>query len=352
MKSKYLLTGLLILLIAVGVAACAGPEGPAGPAGPPGPAGPEGPEGPPGPEGPAGSEGPAGPAGESVAAEVTCIQCHNETTIITGKQTAWEESLHGTGESYIRGTSAGCAGCHSGGAFKEMIAAGLMPNEVEQGDTNPTRQDCRACHEIHMTYTGEDWALTTTDPVTLFAFEGVTYDGGTGNLCSNCHQPRRQISEPDAEGNIEVDIRFGPHHGPQSAMLLGIGGAGEVSGSASAHALTVENTCVACHLGETGTHSFESNVANCLGCHADIEDFDVNGLQTEVEGLLTELKDLLIANGLWSAEEDELIPGIYPAAQAEALWNYILIEVEDSSMGVHNPGYTKALLEASIEALK
>ena len=29
-----------------------------------------------------------------------------------------------------------------------------------------------------------------------------------------------------------------------------------------------------------------------------------------------------------------------------------MIEIEDGSLGVHNPGYTKALLEASIAALK
>jgi hypothetical protein len=33
------------------------------------------------------------------------------------------------------------------------------------------------------------------------------------------------------------------------------------------------------------------------------------------------------------------------------LWNYIYISHEDESMGVHNPGYTRALLDWSIEAL-
>jgi len=204
-----------------------------------------------------------------------------------------------------------------------------------------------------MTYTGEDWALTTTDPVTLYAFEGVTFDGGEGNLCANCHQPRRQIAEADADGNIEVDsTHWGPHHGPQSAMLLGVGGAGEVEGSPSAHASMVENTCVSCHLGEGAGHTFEPSVAACQSCHADIEDFDVGGAQTEVDGLLEELKTALVAKGLWSEEEDEPVVGTYPAAQAQALWNYILIAVEDSSHGVHNASYTKALLEASIAALK
>ena len=104
-----------------------------------------------------------------------------------------------------------------------MIAEGLGPNEVEEGDPNPTRQDCRACHQIHTEYTAADWALETTAPVALYAFEGVTYDGGKGNLCVNCHQPRRSIAEADAAGNINVSsTHWGPHHGPQSAMLLGV----------------------------------------------------------------------------------------------------------------------------------
>ena len=60
----------------------------------------------------------------------------------------------------------------------------------------------------------------------MYAF-GETYDGGAGNLCGNCHQPRRAIADADADGNIEItSTHWGPHHGPQTAVLLGIGGAG------------------------------------------------------------------------------------------------------------------------------
>ena len=343
MKIKHLVLATFILVLALALAACAGSEGPAGPQGPAGPAGPEG------PAGPAGSAGEGG--GAMAASDLTCTECHNETTIITGKKAAWEDSIHGTGEAFVRGTSAGCAGCHSGGAFKEMIAAGLNPSEVESGDPNPTHQDCRTCHQIHMTYTGEDWALTTTDAVTLYAFEDATFDGGGGNLCANCHQPRRVM---EAEGGIVnwSSTHYGPHHGPQSAMLLGIGGAGDAAeGSPSAHATMVADTCVTCHVGENDDHSFAPNVASCLGCHADIEEFDFSGLQTEVEEKLAELADLLVAKGMWDAETGEPVVGEYPEADAAAMWNYVLIHHEDSSRGVHNPAYTKALLDWSIAQL-
>jgi hypothetical protein len=285
-----------------------------------------------------------------MAADLTCTECHNDTTIITGKKAAWEESLHGTGEAYVRGTSAGCAGCHSGGAFKAMVAAGQTPAEVEAGDGNPTHQDCRTCHEIHTTYTGDDWALTTDAAVTLFAFEDATYDGGAGNLCATCHQPRRTMAPDVVDGVVNwSSTHYGPHHGPQSAMLMGIGGEG-VEGKAAAHYSMVEDTCVACHVGEGDDHSFEPSVAACQGCHADIEDFDFSGLQTEVAGLLTELEEALKAAGMMD-EEGEVVVGEYPEAKAAAMWNFVYIAHEDKSLGIHNPAYTRALLEASLAAL-
>ncbi|MFH1716829.1 MAG: cytochrome c3 family protein [Planctomycetota bacterium] len=281
-----------------------------------------------------------------------CMSCHNDTTVITDKQTGMSEAVHGTGESYGRGTSAGCAGCHSGGAFSKMVAAGLTPDTVEAGDPNPTRQDCRTCHQVHTSYTVADWALETTAPVKLYAFEDKTYDGGKGNLCANCHQPRRLIAAPDADGNINVSSsHWGPHHGPQSAMLLGQGGAGDVIGNPSAHAMLVRDTCVTCHIGKDNSHTFEAVMSSCLDCHQDAEDFDIDGVQTEVEALIAQVRDLLVAKGLLD-EEGHPIVGIYPAAQASALWNYIFIVIEDGSLGVHNPLYTKALLEASIAALQ
>jgi len=284
--------------------------------------------------------------------DLTCAECHNDTTLISGKETAWGESLHGTNASFLRATSAGCAGCHSGGGFAAMVAAGQNPGSVEAGDPNPTRQDCRACHQIHTTYTGEDWALRTTDPVALFAIEGATFDGGKGNLCANCHQPRRGF--PAAENGVITGIteHWGPHHGPQSAMLLGVAGAG-AEGTPSSHASMVEDTCVGCHLGEGGSHAFTANIAACEACHPGAENFDINGLQTEVQAQLDELGDALVAAGVLSENTPDGHPTVEEAPEgvATALYNWLYIAHEDKSLGVHNPAYTRALLEASFAAL-
>ncbi len=287
-----------------------------------------------------------------LAQENACTDCHNDTTVITGKKTGWSESMHGTGESYGRGTRAGCAACHSGGAFSDMVAAGLTPNTVEVGDPNPTRQGCRTCHQIHTSYTVADWALETYAPVALFALEGVTYDGGKGNLCVNCHQPRRAIADADPNGVIRVtSTHWGPHHGPQSTMLLGKAGGGDVIGFPSAHAMLVRDTCVTCHIGQDDSHTFEPVMSACVVCHPDATNFDIKGVQTEVEGLIAQVGDLLVAKGLLD-EEGHPVVGDYPAAESSALWNYIYIVFEDGSLGVHNPHYTKAMLEAALVALK
>ncbi len=278
-----------------------------------------------------------------------CMACHNDTTVITGKKTAMSESMHGIGESFGRGTRAGCAGCHSGGAFSDMVAAGLTPDTVEVGDPEPTRQSCRACHQVHTGYTVADWALETTAPVALYALEGAIYDGGKGNLCVNCHQPRRQIAAADPNDNIAVtSTHWGPHHGPQSTMLLGTGGAGGVAGVPSFHYRLVDDTCVACHIGPDMVHTFEAVESSCDECHAPEDDID--GAMAAVDALIAELHDLLEAKGLY--HDGHPVVGVYPVAEASALWNYIFIAVEDGSSGAHNPPYTKALLEASIAALQ
>ena len=286
-------------------------------------------------------------------AALTCAQCHNHSNLITGKETEWAESVHGTGTNYLRGTEAGCAGCHSGNAFAMRIAAGLNPDQVTEGDPDPTRQDCRACHMIHETYTMADFALRTTKPVTLFAVAGATFNGGEGNLCANCHQPRRD--GPVAVNGIITGItsHWGPHHGPQSAMLLGVAGAGVV-GSPSGHYGAVPNTCVQCHMGSGLDHHFEPSITTCQKCHPGATNFDINGVQTEITALSDSLGAELLAAGLINVNSPDGHPTVTsaPEGQGIALYNWLYVAHEDKSLGVHNPDYARALLEKGIAEME
>lgn len=337
-NTKLFLLLAVMATLALVMTACAGEAGPEGPAGPPGPAG------------PVGAAGPAGAAGADAEAAGACQDCHNDGSELASKVFAWEETKHGIGEAAVyAGGRSGCTGCHSGASFSDMVAAGQTPEEFE-GVTAVTKQDCRACHQVHTTYTGADWALETTAEVAMYPFEGVSYDGGKGNLCAQCHQARRPIEEP-VDGNREItSTHWGPHHGPQANMLLGIAGASVAEGKPGAHYNMVEDTCVACHVGEGANHTFEPDVAACQGCHADIEDFDFSGLQTEVQAMLDELKEGLVALG-YLDEAGHPVVSAGPAAEVAAAWDYIYIAIEDKSLGVHNPAYTKALLQAALDAL-
>jgi hypothetical protein len=116
----------------------------------------------------------------------------------------------------------------------------------------------------------------------------------------------------------------------------------------------VENTCVGCHMGENQSHTFEPDVAACQECHSGAENFDINGLQTEVQAQLDELGEALVAAGVLSENTPEGHPTVTEAPEglATALYNWIYIAHEDKSLGVHNPAYTQALLDAAFAALE
>jgi hypothetical protein len=347
-KKMFVLAGVLIVTMFV-LAACAGPAGPAGPQGP---------------AGAAGATGPQGPAGEAPkAADLSCTACHNDTSVLEGKIYTWEESKHGTaGLAWAEeaGNQA-CAGCHEGSSFVQRIVAGqdfaayAAAKDITLPDATP--QTCRTCHTIHTTYTTDDFALRTVAPVAM-VISKQTFDKGMGNLCVNCHQARRYMANfasKDAAGaaiagKIDVSTRFNPHLSNQADMMLGVGGGGTVTGSPSAHYTMTTDSCVTCHLGGTANHTFKAQVSACVACHADATSTDVNGAVTAIQVKFDALKAALIAaKQLDDAGSPIAVKGVDEAV-AFPLWVYGYI-MEDGSMGVHNPKYANALLDAALTAL-
>jgi hypothetical protein len=189
--------------------------------------------------------------------ELTCTECHNDTTLIVSKDAQFRKlSVHGTGEAFVRGEGTDCAGCHGTEGAKARITAGLPPHDASVvGVTNVSPFDCRTCHQIHTTIPS-DFALTGDAQPAAMEKTGGTFDGGKGNLCANCHQIRNDL--PVAlEGNVDLgtDTRFGTHYGVEAQMLLGEGGMG-VTGSPSPHYAGVEDTCVGCHMGPDRNHTY------------------------------------------------------------------------------------------------
>jgi hypothetical protein len=101
------------------------------------------------------------------------------------------------------------------------------------------------------------------------------------------------------------------------------------------------------------------NTAACASCHGSLQNFDVNGAQTEIEEMLVVLADLLPkVEGNPTAVAPLYNPGSRGSATREmtgaeinAAWNYLFVE-EDLSEGVHNFVYARKLLADATKSLK
>ncbi len=321
-----------------------------------GPAGPQGPQGPKGEDGINGTDGTAG-----------CIQCHDNSQVFEAKVIQWEHSKHATGGDFDR-NSTSCAPCHTSQGFLERMAAGTMTTSAAIENPNP--QNCYTCHKIHSTFTSDDYNFTYTDPVALW-FGDATVDFGEGNLCANCHQARIPSPAPVVGSSDTYHIsnsHWGPHHSPVANILSGHGGYEVGTGyENSPHSSIVENACVTCHMGEAvgdlaGGHTmnitYEAegsenfNTAGCAQCHSDNDDLlaKITETQSTIQGLLDQLKTILVNAAILTADGHLNAPLDLTADQLGALLNYNLI-MEDKSLGVHNFKYEKTLLTNSIASL-
>jgi len=303
-----------------------------------------------------------------------CAQCHDaEPYHVKGAE--WANSLHAVATRIPTGEGrASCVRCHAAPGFVDFVDG--VPEA--QRRTLYEAIICAACHDPH----GAEGPhiLRQVSSVTLMdGFTTIT-NGGTGQLCMNCHLSRR-----NATNYVEITAgssQFGPHHGPQTDMLAGANAItyGKEIPS-SAHSAAVKDTCVACHLqevaanapyfGHVGGHTFKPGwdggtpntpeddvhlVGLCTDCHGPVETFDfkrgdydgdgiVQGVQTEVKALLARLGNLLPPAG-----PDVTITAAYTKPQLRAAYNYLFV-LEDGSYGVHNLSYAVGLLNASIADL-
>ncbi|MDF1573440.1 MAG: hypothetical protein P1P82_17665 [Bacteroidales bacterium] len=315
--------------------------------------------------------------GNETVIDDTCMQCHS-TQVKMDIDLQFNQSAHRAGAIAVdyAGSRASCAQCHSHEGFVEYA----MNGEVAQNITLASAWQCKTCHNVHKTFTDEDYALRLANPVAFLYDEAVTFDYSNSNLCANCHQSRRE-GPADMTGEMvdtdddDVDdytmqageffissTHYGPHHGAQANLMHGVGFS-EIAGSASYPAAGTHPHaalgCTGCHMEDyadgMGGHTFNPSIASCTECHSGAEDFDVNGGQEEIADLLEELRNLLVAADVieWVDEDEAYEPviGVHGLDESKAFFNWIGIE-EDRSHGVHNPTYIKALLENSIAAVQ
>ena len=362
MKTFKLLTILFATLCFAAMISC---EGPAGADGEIGPAGADGTNGTDGTDGTNGSDGTIG-----VDGNVTCLECHTLANM-TAIDAQYELSTHNLSNLMYNGQTVyeyaggrqSCAACHSHEGFTETQWTGADTTLEEIPYPHAIR--CNTCHGGHTTFDfendGHDYALTTMDPVTIRMDESASVIDfeGTSNLCANCHQPLTEGPDVASADSFNITSPYwGPHHGPQSTVILGYG-AVEFSGSETypidGSAAHFDLGCTGCHMteynatDETGGHTWHPGINACTGCHASATDFDINGFQTEISTLLGEIEVLLEAEGVLSG--GHLVAGKYDIDFAAGYYNWVMFGHEDKSHGAHNPGYTKAVLTNTKEVL-
>ncbi|GAB4338453.1 MAG: hypothetical protein Kow0037_22480 [Calditrichia bacterium] len=336
-----------------------------------------------------GSDHISGPSSANITVSYNvenCGKCHNGEH--HPYQEEWEQSPHNFDpytSAHGAATRGSCGGCHEGVAAAYRLSGDL--STFYGGGAVADRPDttivpiapvvCSTCHDPHSD--ANPGQLRTVDDVVLVTANNespVITVGGTGKLCMQCHHARRAPETQVANGYAH----FGPHANPQADMMAGKSAYHAVADPSFVWAgpshLNVQNSCKTCHLptqeyapgspAVTG-HKFEPTVEACANCHGAITSFDdimatddydgdgtVEGVQSEVHGLVQLLQDALIASGLDTtgvgfagALGDTTLSTV---KQREAGYNMIFIE-DDKSWGIHNPDYAIQLLQQSYQYL-
>ena len=260
-----------------------------------------------------------------------------------------------------------CDYCHSSEAFIETydpaFARGSITEEI-------TWIGCPTCHDPHV---GESGGGNFAQLRTVGAVElSYTYpyepgdaeaprmeDYGPGQICAQCHKARRDNA--NVANQIAVGYPyFGPHSSPQADMFMGAGSY-EIPGFTyegdHAHQTLVAEGCPTCHMafsedaGGHSVHNFMADVTNCATCHGVISDFDVNGMQTQIQGKLDQVAVLMgyadWATLMLTLGDDNFL---WTVAQREAVYGAVFV-FDSGDFGVHNPTYANSVLDNAITYL-
>lgn len=307
-----------------------------------------------------------------------CGVCHTDAHHPTHDE--WSESRHSrvddhVAERFAEGNMGSCAVCHSGDARLVAIINGETIEEdmlegVAQEDMNAVT--CAVCHDPHRRTDnaaapedGKDYQLRYVQ--VAYPTPSDVSDDATNpdrfNLCGQCHHSRGKDWQTTSRP---------PHHSHQSNVYMGEmpipdGTDSLVDNDRSIHAFAAKQ-CTTCHMGQedyvseeepavTG-HLFHIDMTACsaVGCHPStaIASADMATLQTEVQDRLDDIYARLGDPATWEYESND---GPDEAGQAllsdeikqiRFLYYYTL---NDTSLGVHNPQYVKAMLDKAEDLL-
>jgi hypothetical protein len=262
-------------------------------------------------------------AGASATCTVTGVSTQNGCETAGGSWVGprWTyTTVEHTGSNAFYSNASGCQMCHTQEGFRKRINKqydspsynsiqfAWDPRAFVGTPTSPAGQNtpltadvivkpsplaCFGCHNPHSEGTPDGITLTQAIPpgTAITTQVGNIYGNTTtgqpkakGHLCSECHQIAFNSSAASvteaiagiAKGSgtgttLTLRGTEGPHHGPQTDMLLGKGGA-EYTGSATAPGggtFTFAGSYASSH------HTTDPN-ADCVSCHMQSDTSDIN----------------------------------------------------------------------------
>jgi hypothetical protein len=109
-----------------------------------------------------------------------CAYCHDDDHYHV-YPSQWETAGHSHPPAYPGGTRDDCRGCHNGYQFIQYVENETITRQPYAGIT------CAVCHDPHNAT--NEYQMRSVEAT--LSNDKVVTQGGTGKLCMNCHQSRR-----------------------------------------------------------------------------------------------------------------------------------------------------------------
>lgn len=315
-----------------------------------------------------------------------CARCHSEQGFL-----AWLEQLK-------KGNPGNLVGPDGKPATVEYLKSlGLTQEQVRP-------ITCKACHDED-----GDLRLANDTPMLPSGFKATAV--GNAALCITCHNSRNGRIVWNAEDAGRYTY---PHASSQGDVLLGKNAyfVDDTREWPNPHAFFTGSACSTCHMslagkGDYSSHTFKVPEGLCASCHGTkyteemVQENTLHLLslvRTQVNARVLAVRDRIKTVRAWNPETGQFTPNVAVKAPVyrvdllsiagqiafkmtltdgsvvysqlgdikdekgqpvfatkdpvvRAAWNYLLIQ-NDGSKGVHNPTYTRAVLLATLEALK
>ena len=317
----------------------------------------------------------------NIASVVVCGQCHgpehDDFMVSEHSQLITTPITETVSSPASNGQSSQCMLCHGGLVRAQYTENGILPAQMTTTqivnvcndvlNTIPMTATCSTCHNPHaktgnLTGTGQEAQIYHSEVLTDSTGIAAGTAPGTytqvNQICGQCHNGRA-TNGTDAYLTANTS-RSSAHHSNQFNSLLGVGGAETADGPptrSGTHALA-PGQCATCHM-PGSRHTMTVSYDGCAPCHT-VADASARAasLQAEILGDLTTLETRMsnwaVAQfgdpTMWdytsnvTAGKTAPNQSLIPIEVKRARHNYYYVVIS-GDLGVHNPAYTRYLLQ-------